>query len=102
MNEQTIAKIILSQLGGGRFIVMTGAKQLVSLKDGLSMRLPSNMTKSRITHFEVRLTPTDLYDLKALRIMGVKEPVVVSEESGVFVEDLRRTFTSMTGLETSL
>ncbi|MGI9949502.1 hypothetical protein [Vibrio hyugaensis] len=36
-----IANTILAQLGGNRFIVMTGAKQFVAIEQGLMFTLPA-------------------------------------------------------------
>ena len=38
----TIATTILQQLGGSRFIAMTGAKNLVAEENALIFRLPEN------------------------------------------------------------
>lgn len=45
-----ISNTILEQLGGGRFVLMTGAKHLVSHSDALSFRLPSRFAKDGINY----------------------------------------------------
>lgn len=101
MNKGTgVAQTILDQLGGGRFITMTGARELVGTPNALRFRLPANLTVNRCTHMEVRLVD-DLYDLCLFKVIrGAAE--VHEARSGVHVEQLRETFTRMTGLETSL
>lgn len=102
--QQDIAQTIYAQLGGYRLGIMTGAKEFVKTPNSLIFKLPSNMTKGRITHFEVKLDEgRDLYVLTSRkwnsRRMFMKDIETVSDVS---VADLRRTFTQMTGLETSL
>jgi hypothetical protein len=43
-----VAETILEQLGGKRFIVMTGAKHFAADGNALRFRLPSNFAKSGI------------------------------------------------------
>lgn len=56
-----IAKTILEQLGGNKFIVMTGAKNLLAHEAGLSFKLPSRFAKSGINYVEISLDPNDTY-----------------------------------------
>jgi hypothetical protein len=94
-----IARTILSQLGGKRFIVMTGAKTLLAHKDGLSFRLPR--CSSGINYVKITLNGLDLYNLECGSVRKDTYTVRASE-SDVHVEDLRTIFTSHTGLYTSL
>lgn len=41
-----IAKTILEQIGGGRFIAMTGSKVFIDLGNGLRMNLTRNKTSA--------------------------------------------------------
>ena len=64
-----VAQTILSQLGGGRFVMMTGAKHLMSTstqRGGLRFQLPAtpHFVKNRIRVMEIVLTEADLYDLR--------------------------------------
>lgn len=99
--NQEIAQIILEQLGGRRFLGMTGAKDLVAVERGLRMRLPSNLTKQRITHFTVTLNGNDTYKVEAHKVRGIqsKEMARVDE---CYCDQLRDAFEDMTGLYTSL
>lgn len=99
--NQEIAQIILEQLGGRRFLGMTGAKELVAIERGLRMRLPSNLTKQRITHFTVTLNGNDTYKVEAHKVRGIqsKEMARVDE---CYCDQLREAFEDMTGLYTSL
>lgn len=94
---------ILAQLGGVRFIAMTGARLLVRNATSLTMQLPSRITKARVTHCRVTLTPADEYrvaTLKTSRKTGDLE--IVESLDGVQCGDLERVFTALTGLETRL
>ncbi len=66
------AKTILAQLGGNKFLAMTGANTLGWSKDGLSFKLPtkSEYTKNGINYIRVRLNSLDLYDVEYGRIYG--------------------------------
>lgn len=101
MTNQEIAQGILKVLGGGRFVSMTGAKDFVWVERGLRMRLPSNLTRDRITHITVTLKGNDSYAIVAHKVRGVnvKEMARCDE---CYVEQLREAFEDMTGMVTSL
>ena len=101
--DMTVAKTILAQLGGNRFVAMTGAKKLTSEADGLSFRLPGGggFCKDEINYVKVSLNAEDTYDLLFLRMRGV-EFKVIAEPKSVYAENLQEVFTRVTGLHTSL
>lgn len=96
----TIADTILSQLGGSRFIAMTGTKNLLDHGDALSGKLGRGASNG-ITHFKVKLDPSDTYTVTFHRVRGVKV-TEKGEHSGVYAEDLRRLIESETGFALSL
>lgn len=61
----SIATTILQQLGGNRFIAMTGASNIGCLNDKLSMKLPKN--NNGANYMTIELTPLDVYHLKFLK-----------------------------------
>lgn len=94
-----VAQTILQQLGGNRFVVMTGASNLLGRPDGLSFKVGRN--PKGVTHVRVTLTAMDDYTVEFLRIRGTKvQPVGYTE--GVYDDSLARVFRANTGLETSL
>lgn len=97
MNE--VAKTILAQLGGRRFMVMTGAKDLVAGPTTLTFRVGRNCHK--VTKVRVELMPTDLYAVTFYRGAGLnlKE---YAKTVGLFADQLQREFTLGTGLDTHL
>lgn len=99
MTQQTIAQLILIQLGNGRFVTMTGAKNLLDTGKGLSFRIPGTMTKNRINHVKVELNGFDLYNVTFGRIHGTSYKIISTHED-VFCENLVELFEDSTGLFT--
>lgn len=98
----TIAQTILAQLGGNRFIAMTGAKNLLNTGDGLQFSLPRGAT-NRANKVRITLTLADLYEVTFYRYNArTLECPVVDSEDGVDAEGLREFFTARTGLRCSL
>jgi len=103
MTDMTVAKTIMAQLGGNRFMAMTGAHNLVGTKDGLGFKIMKNAKE--VTHVNIVLTWKDLYDITFLKVISSKKmPKVetVSEECDIYAEDLQMIFTAGTGLDTHL
>lgn len=101
--NQRIAQTILEQLGGARFLVMTGAKNLVAIERGLRMKLPANITKDRRNYFEIVLNGKDLYDLEAFRVVPSKpDRHKIMTGKDVSADMLQAFFTQITGLDTRI
>ena len=104
-NNQIIAKTILEQLGGGRFVAMTGAKNMVAIESGLQFVLPRtrHYVKDGINKIQIILNPSDTYTVRGLKYMPRKfECNELANEQGIYADMLQRTFTEMTGLNTRL
>jgi hypothetical protein len=102
-----VANTILEQLGGRRFVGMTGAKALTACDEGLRMKLPGNLTRDRINWVEVKLDPSDTYTVtfaseRRPRGKAWAERKVVASVADVYCDQLREVFEEMTGLVTSL
>jgi hypothetical protein len=97
----SVAETILAQLGGNKFLAMTGAKYLTAHDDALSFKLPPSFASSGINYVKITLTPMDVYTVEAYRLRGVKATLVESYDN-VYVDMLRSVFTKVTGLNTSL
>ena len=89
----------LKQLGGNKFIAMTGAKQFSVGPKGMGFRIGRN-AKS-INYIRIDLKSTDLYDMEFIRIRGSKIKVV-KKVTGVYNDQLQKMFTKYTGMYTSL
>lgn len=103
-----VAKTIISQLGGNRFIAMTGSKNLVGLNTdeypfgGLRMGLAKNKTAANI--LTITLNGMDTYDMvfTSVRIGKQLSIKVVHEANGVYDDMLTEIFKNVTGLDTHL
>jgi len=98
MNPQ----VTLQQLGGNRFIAMTGAKNFVhdSKRNSVSFRIGRG-AKDSINHVTVTLDPSDTYTMTFMRIRGAKVTEVESV-SDVYCDQLQTVFTDITGFYTTL
>ena len=99
----SVAQTILQQLGGNKFLVMTGAKNLVnhSKENALSFKLPSKFATDGINYVKITLQPNDTYTMEFGKVWGVKYKVIHTVE-GVYCDMLQTIFTDKTGLDTSL
>jgi len=94
-----VAQEILRQLGGKRFIVMTGSKNFVADKNLLGMKLARN--SSGANYMRVKLNGLDLYDIEFLSIRGTNEPKVKHQFNDIYCDQLVNIFEETTGLYTS-
>jgi len=97
--SQQVAKTILQQLGGNKFIAMTGAKNFGSSKNSLQFKIGKN-SKS-ISHIIITLKSSDLYDVEFIRMRGTSRKVV-KKLKGVYADMLQKIFTKYTGMNTRL
>jgi hypothetical protein len=94
-----IAKTILQQLGGNKFIAMTGAKNLGHTNKGLQMKIGRN--SKGITHVIINLKASDTYEMEFIKLRGSSRKVV-KKVSGVYNDMLGKIFTKYTGLNVRL
>jgi hypothetical protein len=101
-----VANTILSQLGGGRFRLMTGARDFVGSNNSLAFALPQGFARDGINRVRIVLDETDTYTMQALHVnmKGARKGIasIVHETSDLYTEDLQRIFTDWTGLDTHL
>jgi hypothetical protein len=98
-----VAETILQQLGGCKFIVMTGAKDFVGSDSTLSFRIGRNSTSGN--GVMITLTPSDTYTVELVRVAkstGTIKRTVLSIREDVYNDQLQEVFTRMTGLYTRL
>lgn len=100
-HAQQVAAAIFDQLGARKFLVMTGARELVATAQGLQFKLPANFAKDGVNMIRVELNAQDTYDVIAGRWarLDFKEK---ARESLIYGEDLQRAFTRLTGLDTRI
>lgn len=94
-----VAHTILQQLGGNRFVVMTGAKQFGQTDTKLQFRLPR--AKNGINFVEIELNGLDLYNVKFMRVQKFTF-TVKAQSLDVYAENLAQVFENATGLYTHL
>src|SRR5579872_4770448 len=98
---EDVADIIYQQLGARRFAVMTGAKNFSKKENSLTFKLPR--AKDGSQYVTITLNGKDLYDIETFSVRAPNyNKIVKSTEHDVYAEDLRRVFTRITGLYTSL
>lgn len=106
-----IADEILTQLGGSRFVAMTGSSHFVSDKNKLRMSLTKNMSKAN--RLEITLNDCDLYDMRFYKYTAPRfnrKTVSFSEEKvievasykDIYCDMLQEIFTKVTGMYTRL
>ena len=111
----TVPETILMQLGGRRFIVMTGSKDFIGDKDTLRMSLARN--SSGANRLEITLNGLDLYDMRFYRRTGGKMKLNHKTQTAeftplkekdiavfhdIYCDQLEELFTEVTGLETRM
>lgn len=96
-----IANTILNQLGGRRFIMMTGAKNFVASEDGITFRLPARSAKNGINKVHIVLMPDDTYEMRFIKYANMMDSRV-STSTGVYCDMLEDIFETHTGLFTSM
>ncbi len=96
----SVAKTILSQLGGNKFAVMTGAKNFIDTGDGLAMKIGRNKTSSN--YLKITLNMMDLYDVRFSRVSPKGGERSVTEYNDVFCDSLVEVFEKHTGMYTKL
>lgn len=94
----TVAKTILEQLGGRRFIAMTGASLFAGTAKSLKFRIPRT---NGINVVLIELNAMDEYELTFSRIHGTTHKIV-EEVTGIYCDQLQEIFTQYTGLATHL
>lgn len=94
-----MANIILQQLGGNKFLAMTGAKNLIG--DNSMLMFSISGTKNKSNKIRITLNNSDLYNVEFFNIRGtnVKE---ISKFHNIFADQLQSLFTQETGLYTYL
>lgn len=105
--DNGVSSTILQQLGGRRFISMTGAKNFLGDEKSLMFSLPStrHFVKDGINKVRITLDPRDTYRIEFMKIgkrKGIPHVDVVKEAEGIYHDVLQEVFTRHTGLTTRL
>ena len=92
---------LLQQLGGNKFIAMTGAKNLAVDKAKNTLHMKIGRNAKGVSHLRIKLTGADLYDMEFLQVRAGNVKVK-SKVKGVYNDQLQKMFTKHTGMYTSL
>ena len=107
MKEQSVnearldPKQLLQQLGGNRFIMMVGAKNLVVDKSKNELHMKIGRNSKGVSHVRIRLSSMDLYDMEFLQVRAGKIKIK-SKEKGVYADQLGKMFKKNTGMNVRL
>jgi hypothetical protein len=95
------AEQVLTQLGGNRFIAMTGAKNFVKSENDNFIAFKIGRNSKGINYVRIRLNSMDLYDMEFISIRaGVIK--IKSTAENIYNDMLETAFTNHTGLYTRL
>ena len=94
-------KQLLQQLGGNKFIMMTGAKNLAVDKAKNTLHMKIGRNAKGVSHLRIKLTGADLYDMEFLQIRAGNIKVK-AKVKGIYADQLQKMFTKHTGMYTSL
>ncbi len=102
--DNQVAKIILQQIGGRRFVTMTGSHDFINLGNGLRMSLSRNKTSANRLEI-IYDEGADLYNLRFYRHSFSRKTFEVKTKDiktyeGVYCDMLEDIFTDVTGLYT--
>ena len=102
--DTQVAKIILQQIGGRRFVAMTGSHDFINLGNGLRMSLSRNKTSANRLEI-IYNGGADLYNVRFYRqsINHKTFEVTIKDIKtidGVYCDMLEDIFTDVTGLYT--
>jgi len=90
------AQETLRQLGGNKFIAMTGARNFTKDRDSIIFKLPR--AKNGIRIVKITLNQVDTYDINFMSASGK----IIKQENNIYNDQLQEVFTQNTGLHTHL
>ena len=70
--NQEIANTILQQIGGNKFIVMTGAKNFIAIERGIRFNIMRNASSANV--IEITLRGDDTYNMRFVRKRNAPNP----------------------------
>jgi hypothetical protein len=99
---QTVAATILQQLGGSRFVAMTGARNLVESGRALTLTINGRTADGRaVNRVGITLSLRDTYVVQTYFVRGLAVRPI-DERCDFYCDQLRGVFETLTGLRTSL
>ena len=89
---------MFKQLGGNKFIAMTGAKNFAVGPKGASFKIGRNSKNVNYVRIDLK---NDLYDMEFIQMRAGKMKVK-SKVKQIYADQLQQMFTKHTGMYTSL
>lgn len=104
MNNLEIANEIMKQIGGKKFMAMTGAKNIVAIEKGVQFKFQgSNVATNCVIKLGETFLTNDLYIMEFWKINASKGTCVkVAEFEGLYSDQIENTFGEVTRLATRL
>lgn len=99
--SNVVANTILNQIGGRRFIMMTGAKDFVAGECGITFRIPARSARNGINKVRIVLMPDDTYEMQFIKYANMLDKRIATT-TGVYCDMLEDIFEANTGLYTSM
>lgn len=111
MANTMVAETILNQLGGNRFVAMTGAKKFFTNGNDMCCTIGRNASKAN--RLQIILDADDTYTMKFIKFTGERlnrktltytpaKVETIKEINGVYCDQLEELFTDVTGMYTRL
>lgn len=97
--DMSVAKEILRQLGGNKFIAMTGAKNFGGTENSITFKIGRN--SSSANWVKIVLNGRDLYDVSFIQVRGTTLKTLKTYDD-IYFDQLQQIFTSFTGMYTHL
>lgn len=94
------ATTILNQLGGKKFIAMTGSKNFLNVGNGLRMNLAKNKVKAK--WLKITINNNDLYTMDFYTADKYFNITTKAKYENIYVDMMQEIFTEVTGLYTTL
>ena len=101
LTEEKAYETILKQLGGNKFIAMTGAKNLATGGNKKNLSFSIGRNSKGVTHVMIKLTSMDTYEMEFINMRGAKRKVI-KKVKGVYGDMLPKIFQKYTGMRTRL
>ena len=96
-----VANTILTQLGGPRFFIMTGAAHPIAIENGVMFTLPARLARQGINRVRIELNASDTYTMTTLKVNARQdESIEIQCESLIYCDQLEAVFEDMTGVYT--
>lgn len=100
----TQAHEILEQLGGRKFLAMTGSKNLAYDNGGRTLQMHLTRNNAKAKYLRITLEANDTYTMVFSKPTGMygMDLQEVAKYEGVYNDMLQTLFTKVTGLQTTL